>query len=171
MNRLVGAALLTIGASAHAVCLNPFGCAPSNYEECVDDATKRPTDTGVKMARAQCYEKFKKPEEERKAREAQETAERLAANWKMVGETLRTAREIHRAIGKPAAEIGPTKCTALAGGMTPPKGMLCYAQSWPDTRSGRMCPTFVKSGSECQFQLEVLADESNTLWAWWPDSM
>lgn len=36
-------------------------CGPWSLEACIDDATHRPTDTGVRMARIECNKRFPRP--------------------------------------------------------------------------------------------------------------
>jgi hypothetical protein len=34
------------------------GCGPQNLKDCIDDASRRPTDTGVRLARYECAKQF-----------------------------------------------------------------------------------------------------------------
>jgi hypothetical protein len=154
----------------HAICLNPFGCSPSTYEECVDDATNRPTDAGVRLARAQCEEKFKKPALERAAAEQKKLAERLAERWNQVG-TMRNIADAKRAFGEPTRVDGPATCTQLSSADQRPAACLTYR--WIDRRPGRVCVSAPPSqiSFDCHFTLEVVAGSATlSIWATWPES-
>lgn len=146
---------------AHALCLNPFGCAPSNYDECVHEATTRPTDTGVKMAMRQCYERFKAPEEARRAAEEQKRAEAFAERWKKAIETYAKAPEIERYLGAPSSRSDAMTCSPLTASSTKPT-FQCVTYYWNDSRLLR---------PNHRFRLEALTDSAGTVWAVWPDSL
>lgn len=169
---VIAAMAVTFHLSAFAACLNPFGCGPSNYSECIDDATKRPTELGVRVARQQCYEKFKKPEEARVATEQVKAAEKRAATWRGIGDRESTIGGVQRALGPPDATDGPAACTHFTDRSK--TTALCTTYRWTDRRPGRICVQsrangFGTSDISCLFTLEV-AIGTETVWAWWPES-
>lgn len=163
-------ALLLVASvtSAAALCLNPFGCGPTNYDECAAEATKLPSDTGVNVALRQCHLKFTKPEEERKAREAHVAAIKAAERWGKLSLGTNVA-DVSKYLGAPLSIGEPEPCAAAIGAATkPPAGTLCRRYSWPDRRVGRVCTK--PFDSICEFQLYVLNDGSQVVWTWWPES-
>lgn len=103
--------ILLWGQNVQAVCLNPLGCAPKNYPECVADATSRQTELGVRMAAAQCYAKWKKPEDDRRAAEAAKLADARALAWSKAPAKTSTARALIATIGQPSMVLGAHACT------------------------------------------------------------
>jgi hypothetical protein len=162
----------TFHLPAFAICVNPFGCGPSNYAECIDDATKRPTELGVRVARQQCHEKFKKPEEDRVAAEQVKAAEKLAAAWRGIGDRESTLAGVKRALGAPDKTEGPAACAHFTDRSR--ATVLCTTYRWMDRRPGRICVQsraggIVTDDINCLFTLEV-AIGTETIWAWWPES-
>jgi hypothetical protein len=145
---------------AHAVCLNPFGCAPANYDECLNEATKRPTDVGVKFARSQCYDKWKLPEIEKVAALKAAAADKRALTWAAMEKIEFNAEAWIKQLGQPDLVLGPSKCSLIKG-VKPTKGQSCYTYYWYDERPGRV---------SAHFKAEVLNESGKPLWAYWPDS-
>lgn len=158
---LLFATLCFATASAGAVCLNPFGCEPKNYDECVADATKRPTELGVKLARQQCFAKWKQPEEEREATVRNAAAERRAVQWAKVNELAFDAPAWIVQLGEPDQVVGPMACSPTKEAKAP-KGSSCYIYLWNDKRPGRY---------DMHFKAEVVNEPSKKIWAYWQDSV
>lgn len=160
---LARVALIALCASGpvHALCLNPFGCEPKTYDECLAEATKRPTELGVKLARQACYAKWKQPEEERKAAERAAAAERRAAVWAKLPEGgPASVNAWLPKLGQPDIVLGPDRCSPLKDEKLPSGS--CYTYYWRDDRPGRV---------DAYFQAEVLNDANKTLWIYWRDSV
>ena len=158
---LLMATLCFASAQVGAVCLNPFGCEAKNYDECVADATKRPTELGVKLAKQQCFAKWKQPEEEREAVARNTAAELRAAQWAKVGDIAFDAFAWTAHLGKPDLVVGPMACAPTKAAKAP-KGSSCYIYLWDDKRPGRY---------EMHFKAEVVNEPSKKVWAYWPDSV
>ena len=132
VRRVCLAFLLAAPLGSLAVCLNPFGCEPKSYEECADDASKRPTEVGVRVAVAQCYAIFKKPEDDRRRAEQQASARRLAQRWSSTWkdrstspETADTAEEL---FGKASRTTGPARCSGKSS--APGQCVKFYWDDW-----------------------------------------
>lgn len=174
MRSAIALIFLLFTTAVHAVCLNPFGCEPSNNAECIADATRRPTELGVRIAKQQCYERFVKPEEQRREKAAQDEAERLAKAW--ATSTFHTVGEAIKVLGNPSDKSGPLQCESVDG-KAPPSGTQCFSYEWVDARAGRICPsadkfkTFASQNDlSCRFRLQALTNSEGTLWAWWRES-
>ena len=158
--------------SAAAICLNPFGCPPSNYNECVDDATRRPTDLGVRSAKQLCYEKFKKPEEDRAQAQREKESLHIALEWARLGSA--PLADMKKALGEPTKSTGPGACAKVPGaGAAPAAG--CITHFWHDARAGRLCvqpsPTSFDRDLRCYFRAEVPAYSlTGEQWARWVES-
>lgn len=167
------AALLTAAPlAAHAVCLNPLGCAASTYDECVQEASTRPTELGVRLAAKQCYETFVKPMEERQKRDAAREADEFAKRWALSIATHTTAEALTRAIGKAAEVSGPEACEPFPGSSTKPT-FKCYTYRYEDPH-GRVCAmqAFGTIATRvCRFQFQALEDAKRTVWVAWPDPL
>lgn len=132
------------------VALLVAGCSPSNNEECLDAATNKPTDAGVKMARQQCFEKFEKPEIERKEEQAKQ--ERAAAlkketefiqSWVQMAQSGASFGEMVNKFGSPAKQIGLHACSPSKQAPTE----KCMTYLW-ETRPGSFLRTeFTGSGT------------------------
>lgn len=158
--RLLGLLLLALQGSAVAVCLNPFGCEPKNYDECMADATKRATELGVKLARQQCYTKWKQPEDERMAGERTVAAERRATIWfKLPTERHTGVGSWVERLGKPDMVLGPNTCPRLKDEKQPT--VKCYFYYWKDERAGRY---------EAYFRADILDEAGSPIWAYYRDS-
>lgn len=165
----MGALVMLATFSASAICINPFGCAPANYEECIDDASKRPSDKGVMTARDACYTKFKAPENERLAREREQQAQAFAEKWRRIDGSVGTGEKLRAHLGKPLTIEGPATCSKV-NGKSPSSVTTCMSWSWLDFRPGRICLRMV-SGIDCYFTLEIENTPEQKLWAWWPESI
>lgn len=158
-DRLPLAFLMTV-TSVQAICLNPSGCEPKNYQECMADATNRPTELGVKLARNLCDEKWKWPEEERAAVARVAAAEKRAAQWEKLREVSFDAPGWIDRLGQPDLVRGPGDCTVHKGSKAPNGG--CYTYYWYDNRPGRV---------QASFKAEVVNDPSKRIWVYWQDSI
>lgn len=159
---IMSAMTLTIPfQSAQAACLNPFGCVASNYDECVTDATKRPTEVGVKLARQQCYDKWKLPEIEKAASMKAAAAEKRASTWAAMDNVTYNAEAWISKLGQPDLVLGPAACSPVKDAKLT-KAQTCYTYFWNDERLGRV--------SSAYFKAEVLNESRKPLWAYWPDS-
>lgn len=164
LSALMGA--LIAHGQASAVCLNPFGCGPKNYDECRLDATAKPTEVGVRLAMTRCYDLFKKPEEDRKAAEAKEAAERFASAWAAVNYDTSIA-DMKRRLGEPTM-LHDSACAKRDDGPKPPR--KCTTYLWKDPRPGRICMDNL-SDLNCYFRVQAEGDSrSNKIWALWTES-
>ncbi len=167
-NAIFGGALIVLCGATQAICLNPFGCGPSNYEECVAEATTRPTELGVRLARSQCHDKFLKPEADRIQRESAEKAEAFAARWQARAGEISNLKQANTKIGKPDSVTGPEACARIKGEITL-KHTQCFTHRWEDRRASRIC--WQTSGVErCHFQIQTIENAEQALWAVWPES-
>ena len=116
--------LLFATHSAAALCLNPFGCSPKTYEACLRDATNKPTEAGVVMAKKLCHDEFVL-EPGREDRRRRMTNERAA--WDRLKSGKSTYHAVVRALGEPADKdrIGP--CTRDG---RPLPLLKCQASQW-----------------------------------------
>jgi hypothetical protein len=159
LGALAAFVLGSIGAGNAHACLNPFGCTPKNYDECVAEATKRPTELGVKLARQQCHAKWLQPQEERNAAERTAAAGKRAAIWEAVpGFDDAVATWIAK-LGQPDMVLGPYRCSSIKDAKLP--AVNCYSYYWKDERPGR---------HEAYFRAEVLNDAAKNVWAYSRDS-
>ena len=159
-SRLIPLLLLFGCVSAHSACFNPLGCAPKNHDECVAEATKRPTELGVKLARQQCYAKWVAPEEERRSAERAAVAVRRAVLWEKMPDSGETLGIWLSKLGDPDMVLGPYPCSRLKDAKSP--GVPCYTYRWKDDRPGRY---------DAYFKVEVLNNAEKTVWAFWRDSL
>jgi len=131
MDKLLTCLLLFTPMLANAICLNPFGCEPKSYDECATDATKRPTEAGVRFAIAQCYAKFKKPEEERQRAEEAAAAQQFAQLWLTAWNQKRdspiTMDSVEDVFGKALRFVGPLKCSGKSTTIE-----MCKTFYWAD---------------------------------------
>ena len=190
--------VLSSAFEANAVCLNPFGCGPSNNDECITEAAKMPTALGVNLARQQCDDKFVLPEKIRHAKQTQDAADDLASNWasfatnaalQHASDDVPTANSALKVMGKPSSLTGPDACTPIAS-LAQTTNQKCYTYAWIDARSARSCSPQVPvnaygsaaslaafldaqslRGPSCYFTLETIADNRRTVWGWWNESI
>lgn len=158
--------------AAHAVCLNPFGCGPKSYADCMRDASDKPTDAGVKLASQQCYLTIKKPEEDKAAAALETKAVRFAVSWHQNIAEAKNSADLIRHFGGPTAVDGPYQCTPVAGKQSPPS-VTCARYEWADRRTGKVCSSGpYRVEAQCVFRAEVILDgpKSLSVWAWWPES-
>lgn len=160
MQRLIPLFLLLGCVAAHSACFNPFGCEPKNQDECVAEATKRPTELGVKLARQQCHAKWVAPDEERQSAERTAGYERRAILWENMPGSGETLGVWLSKLGDPDFVHGPYSCTKLRDAKSP--GVSCYVYRWKDDRPGRY---------DAYFKVEVLNNGEKTVWAFWRDSL
>jgi hypothetical protein len=141
------------GASTWAVCLNPFGCEPRNYDECVQAASKAPTETGVRFAVRNCWERHRKPE-----------ADRQRVAWERVTSgTGVTLAEVIKAMGRHDIALPVGACTPPTDAKSTAASGMCRAYGWADKRSGdRDC----FNQRPCYYMLEV-TDAGDSLWVYW----
>lgn len=144
------------------LCLNPFGCEPKTYDECVSDAASKPTEVGVKIANQVCYNRFQRAVDEAAARKAAADAETFASNWADLRNKASTISEVVKLLGAPTYTSGPAPCSPLDGIQ---KTSKCNTYYWIDPRPHRLC----LHSTVCEFQLEAVADSDGLLWAWWPN--
>ncbi len=162
MSKLPIAALLSLtSVSAFALCLNPFGCEPKNYDECIAEATRRPTEGGVKVARQHCLEKWQKQVDLRKQADRNEASESRATEWKKWTSLATLSGTLEAKIGQPDLVYGPHACSSRKDAK-PPKGITCYTYLWNDTRPGRY---------QTYFKAEVMNDQEKAIWSLWKDSI
>ena len=153
-------------APAAAICLNPFGCGPSTYQDCVNEATKRPTSLGVNVAMQQCHDKFKAAELARSAKADRERAEALATRWTQLDFEHATAESLQRELGDPYLVFGPRTCTKVKGKSAPGARTICYTHVWQDERPGRVNAYFKVEVQD----LQIPNYHRQSVWAWWQNS-
>ena len=162
--------IVAASLSCTAVCAlawSPFG--PSNYEDCVDEASKRPTGEGVKLAKHQCYLKFVKPEEERQAAEAERKADAFAATWAKVITSASTLAQAKRALGEPSSSIVENCAVTSDAGRLPSS---CLSHEWPDRRRISRCDRWTAGSVVCKsFKLQTYVDPKGVevVWAYWSE--
>ncbi len=168
-SRLSIAILAAASWSVSAVCLNPFGCEPKNYDECVAAAAAMPTPLGVTTAKNQCYAKFKRAQDERERLEDVRKAESLSALWARIGQSnLPNEADFVKAFGQPSLILGPENCPRKTSDDNP--GFRCYTLMWKDNRPGRMCLEGAFGSGDCHFKALALNNAARTVVGWWPDS-
>lgn len=130
---------------------------PRNYASCVDDASRRPTDAGVKLAMRQCYEKFKKPEEEAAERKRQAENNAFREKWGAKAKAHQPLSDVVREFGEPVWSF-KTSCHVYASGQ--PVAKDCMMHRWAD-RSGEV-------GRWYQLQTRAVSGVA-VIWAVWED--
>lgn len=140
----------------------PLTCFASGHDDCILDASRRPTDSGVKLARQACDAKFATEIEARRAA-ADETAavdaSAKAAMWRLVGTKYKFVHQVVAFMGPPLLVSGPGTCIGKYG-RTPPASK-CMTYLWVDTRAGR---------SRLHFMAQVENVEEEPIWQWSRDS-
>lgn len=131
---LIAIGIFTFSASI-AMCLNPFGCAPVNLDECRAAAAKMPTDRGVSVALRDCQSKFvtRPADEMEKAKEA-----RLRLHWKSIISDQGNGgfEKAVRLVGAPEAEGKSHPCLDLKGVKT---NELCKWREWGSVTTMEVC--------------------------------
>lgn len=148
------------------------GCSPTNYDSCIQDASTRPTELGVRVARQQCHEKFKKPAEEAAAAERVREAEKRADAWRALNATGTTLSKAKQVMGQPKYYSDPRPCTKQDNNENMPQS--CVAIEWPDESSIYTCG-FPRSANgrakmdiDCYFHAEFESSSDDAkLWALW----
>lgn len=146
LRALIGLAAAVFSSGAFAVCLNPFGCEPSNLEECRSAAAKMPTELGVRTALKGCDDKFI----HRPQREAAEKARAQALQkFKREEQRFRAAintdrqpslKDVIAALGAPpTCSTKPGECSDVAGGRSASQSG-CSMHYW-----NRQCPIVRKA--------------------------
>lgn len=165
---LLALALGLAHATAQAACFNPFGCAPATLEECLSEASKRPTPQGVYVAVNNCNMQFRSDLAAREAEvqaKQQAESERIARVWVALDMAKMDAASLQDAMGRPAMVLGPSECSKNPDGKRTSKS-VCYTHMWRDDRAGR---------SQTYFEAEVVdlkiqGYERQPVWVWWTDS-
>lgn len=146
-------------APVMAICLNPFGCDARTLAECRDDASRRPTDAGVKVALQEC---------QRVEYERREAAEKkLLQTWRAVAPTG-DRRRISEALGLQIHSTSSKEaCSATASG--PGAKDACTHIRWRlDDKAGkaRFLHLIVRenSGAFDWFSPEPLGDFPEMTW-------
>ena len=154
-----------------SILLTLTACAPSNYEDCVTDASTRPTELGVKVARQQCYDKFKKPAEDAAAAARAKEAVDRVASWTALNTENTTLAMAMKVMGKPAYVSKARPCAKSEGrGQTPAS---CIVFEWRDNSPGVLCGLASSEGrtaldTSCYFHAEFeSSNEEAKLWALW----
>ena len=162
--RALLAAAVPVSATAAGLCLNPFGCEPKTYEECIADASSKPTEAGVKLASKACHDRFLLPAEQAAARKAAADADAFATKWADLGSQATTIAEAIKLLGPPYLTSPAGACAPLDGVR---KTSRCYTYYWQDARPGHFCTR--SNYTACMFQLEAVADSNGLIWAWWAE--
>lgn len=127
--------LLVVGSS-HAICLNPFGCGPSTFQECRSEAAKMPTEAGVRLAVSDCTKKFiTDPEETRRKSDEM----RVSEQWKRIAEltdgtSFKNARD---KMGEPTSVGKVIPCKNDDGSLA---GGNCQWYEWRSFKQKTLCP-------------------------------
>lgn len=158
--------VLTIALVLSALPLQAGVFGPSNYDACVDDASRRPTGEGVKLAMRQCHERFRAPELRRQAQQAEADAQRVADEWPKLMNRGASVADVRKVMGDPAT-ITHERCAALPNRMPP--STMCRVMMWTDRRAMKLCPGG-DSALTCYFRLHAPVGAEDVVWAWWPES-
>lgn len=127
--------LLLASAPAMAVCLNPFGCVPTNLEECRSVAVTLPTEHGVSTALSDCQSKFiTRPAEEKRAVDERNRA----TKWLSAISKNHSLNETITALGQPSAAGDVQACAAPDGTAS---SAPCRWYEWASAKNDEICVT------------------------------